>query len=133
MEPYTGQPVLARSRDTVNTMVIFENYATEWDSKLDTDLQDSVYHYVNDVNNFYDPHRFSMMIHGESNINAMRAHITRAKDRCIGYVYVTDDQLDDVTDPNPWNEQPTYWNAELDQIAAINSSANVWGHCGPAH
>ena len=36
--------------------------------------------------------------------------------RNIGYVYVTDDTLD-----NPWDSLPSFWDAEIAHIALLNS------------
>jgi hypothetical protein len=61
-----------------------------------------------------------MLVHtAPADVDSMRLHIDRAVARNIGYVYVTDDVLN-----NPWNTLPTYWTDEVDYIEFLNESGN---------
>jgi hypothetical protein len=60
----------------------------------------------------YPPERFWHLVHGTSQAD-MGTAIRLSKQRNAGWVYVTDDVMD-----NPWDVLPTYWDAELDRAAA---------------
>jgi hypothetical protein len=62
----------------------------------------------------YPPERFWHLIYGASR-EAMPSAVQLAKQRGVGFVYVTSDGL-----PNPWDSLPssTYWSAELAEVAA---------------
>jgi hypothetical protein len=90
--------------------VIFESESSKWPDYSPDD-------YV--TSGVYPPERFAMLVHTTPDAATMRAHIDRAVARNIGYVYVTDDVLN-----NPWNTLPTYWTAEVDYIELLNAGGN---------
>jgi hypothetical protein len=52
-----------------------------------------------------------MIVHSVPDCETAKSHIDLAVARNIGYVYVTDDTLD-----NPYDSLPTYWSCEVDYI-----------------
>jgi hypothetical protein len=53
------------------------------------------------------PEKFYYIIHAVANAARMRRTIKRAKERNVGYVYITNDSL-----PNPFDTLPIYWDDE---------------------
>ena len=92
------------SAPTTTSLVISENYMSEWTSHS-TDA------WVNE----YDAARFSMLVHTASTTGEMQTAIDLAVQRNIGLVYVTDDVM-----PNPWDKLPTYWQEKVKYIKSIN-------------
>jgi hypothetical protein len=92
------------SAPTTTSLVISENYMSEWPS-YSTDS------WVNE----YDAARFSMLVHTASTTGEMQKAIDLAVQRNIGLVYVTDDAM-----PNPWDMLPTYWQEKVNYIKSIN-------------
>jgi hypothetical protein len=66
----------------------------------------------------YPASRFAMVVHTVPDVATMRADLLRAVARRIHYVYLTNRGL-----PNPWESPPTFWNEEIDFIAALNANA----------
>ena len=54
----------------------------------------------------------------------MWSQLNLAVARNIGYVYLTDDTL-----PNPYDQLPGFWRAEIEYIAALNSGATPTLSC----
>ena len=65
----------------------------------------------------YDRDKFVHLVHTESSSTDMLAHLNLARDRNAGGIYVTNDVMN-----NPWDILPSYWQAEVDAVAAINAS-----------
>ncbi|MCM2425005.1 spherulation-specific family 4 protein [Streptomyces sp. RKAG337] len=70
-----------------------------------------------------DPKKVWHLVYGTSQ-SQMQAAITLSKQRNAGYVYVTNDVLD-----NPWDTLPSYWSAEVTAASAGTSTAT--GKVGP--
>ncbi len=94
------------SKPTVDTVVTFENgtgYAgyipSAWTRK-------------------YPAHRFCHLLHSVTNAGSMTNAVTLAQARNAGFLYVTDDVLD-----NPWDRLPSYWDAEVNLIEGANRAA----------
>ena len=68
--------------------------------------------------NQYDRSKFSMMVHGTSAESTMKQHLDLAITRGFGYVYVTDETFAG----NPWDNLPTYWDAEVEYIEQLNQT-----------
>ena len=64
----------------------------------------------------YDPSSFVNLVHTESSSSEMESHIDTAVTRNVAGIYITDDVLG-----NPWDRLPTYWQQEVDKVAAINN------------
>lgn len=92
------------SAPTTTSLVISENYMSEWTS-----------HSTDSWVNEYDAARFSMLVHTASTTGEMQTAIDLAVQRNIGLVYVTDDVM-----PNPWDKLPTYWQEKVKYIKSIN-------------
>lgn len=70
-----------------------------------------------------DPARQANLFYNVATADAMRALLAEAVDRNVGYVYVTDDRYI-VGDPianNPWDQLPSYWNAEVAAVLAMRA------------
>jgi hypothetical protein len=65
----------------------------------------------------YDRAHFVHLIHTEPSADSMRSRLEMAVARGAGGVYVTNDVMN-----NPWNTLPSYWQAEVDAVAAFNAS-----------
>lgn len=92
------------SRPAGDISIIFESYSTEWPG-YDPDSYVSA----------YPAERFAMLVHTTSDVNTMKSHVDLALTRHIGYVYVTNDIMD-----NPWDTLPSYWTEFVDYLASIN-------------
>jgi hypothetical protein len=68
-------------------------------------------------NSNYDRSRFVHLVHTQPTSAAMEANIASSVARNAGGVYVTNDVLG-----NPWDTLPTYWQAEVDAVAAANEA-----------
>lgn len=68
-----------------------------------------------------DASHFAHIVHSESSLSDMLADVALAVDRGAGYLYVTDDPLS----PNPFDNVPTYWDAEVAAIAAVPEPATL--------
>ncbi|MCC6492271.1 MAG: hypothetical protein IT424_04550 [Pirellulales bacterium] len=65
----------------------------------------------------YDSDRFVHLVHTEPSAENMAAALDLALQRNAGGIYITDDVMN-----NPWDRLPTYWQAEVAAVAAINST-----------
>jgi hypothetical protein len=60
----------------------------------------------------YEPPRFAALPYNIPTADRMRAVVKDAIVKRIGYLYVTD-----AKPPNQWNKLPSYWEAEVDEVA----------------
>ena len=67
-----------------------------------------------------DPSRQAHLHYGVSSEAAMLALVSEAAARKAGYLYITNDVL-----PNPWDQLPSYWGAEVAAIKAISAISAV--------
>ena len=70
-----------------------------------------------------DPMRQANLFYNVATADAMRALLAEAVARNVGYVYITDDRYI-VGDPianNPWDQLPSYWNAEVTAVLAMRA------------
>jgi len=95
------------SRPAADVVLSFENFESEWPGWS-----------VADYASNYRRSRFSMLAHEVPDALTMEADAALAPVRNYGYVYLTDDLLI----PNPWDDLPGFWEAEVDALAAINAS-----------
>ena len=56
-----------------------------------------------------------MLVHTVPDTDTMKSHINWGVACNIGYVYATDDTMD-----NPYDRLPVFWQAEVDYIAWLN-------------
>ncbi len=56
--------------------------------------------------------RLGSLVYSAEGVTDMQAALDLARDRNIGYAFVTDDSL-----PNPWNKLPSYWNEEVNYMS----------------
>jgi hypothetical protein len=99
------------SRSAADTVVIFENYAAEWNRY-------STQSYVSK----YSSDRFAVLIHSAPDVTAMKQAIDGAMARNVKYLYITDDSPDHP-DRNPWDRLPSYWAEEIQYIQKINQDS----------
>ena len=104
--PGTQTAEIYVSKPTVDTVVTFENgsgypgyVASSWNKK-------------------YPAHRFCHLLHSVASTAALTNAVQLAQARNAGFLYVTDDVLD-----NPWDTLPTYWETELNLVEAANRAA----------
>jgi hypothetical protein len=64
------------------------------------------------------PTVFSHLCYDAATAEIMTNYVQLAVQRNAGYIYVTDDR-----GTNPWDTLPSYWNAEVDLVEAINRQA----------
>lgn len=65
----------------------------------------------------YDSQKFVHLIHTESSAATMEEYLRLALTRSTGGIYITNDVMN-----NPWDTLPSYWQAEVDAVAAINAA-----------
>jgi hypothetical protein len=65
----------------------------------------------------YDSQKFVHLIHTESSSATMEEYLRLALTRSTGGIYITNDVMN-----NPWDTLPSYWQAEVDAVAAINAA-----------
>ncbi|MGD9633252.1 MAG: spherulation-specific family 4 protein [Pirellulales bacterium] len=104
LEPYLTWP-------TADRLMVFENVGSAYPG-----------HTVSPWNYNYDRSRFVHLVHTEPSSANMLADLQRAIANNAGGIYVTDDVLN-----NPWDRVPTYWNALVEAVAAINADYNSDG------
>ncbi|MCW5559210.1 MAG: spherulation-specific family 4 protein [Verrucomicrobiae bacterium] len=63
-------------------------------------------------------HRFCHLLHSVAEAAALTNAVRLAQARNAGFLYVTDDVLN-----NPWDRLPTYWDAEVNLIEKANRDA----------
>lgn len=62
----------------------------------------------------YDPSRYAAVVYQVADAAAMREMVKDAIIKRIGWIYITDGKL-----PNPWGQLPSYWEAEVDAVRAV--------------
>jgi hypothetical protein len=60
------------------------------------------------------PERQANLLYSVASEAAMRDLVSQAAQRNVGYLYITNDVL-----PNPWDQLPSYWLAEVAAISAV--------------
>lgn len=65
----------------------------------------------------YDSQKFVHLIHTESSSATMEEYLRLALTRSTGGIYITNDVMN-----NPWDTLPSYWQAEVNAVAAINAA-----------
>jgi hypothetical protein len=93
---------------TADRLMVFENVSAEY-----PDYDPSAW------NKNYDSARFVHLIHTEPSAATMQTRLEQALTKGVGGIYITND---DLVQNNPWDTLPTYWQAEVNAIAAINAS-----------
>jgi hypothetical protein len=91
---------------TADRFMVFENVGTEYPPYAPSAW-----------NANYDRSRFVHLVHTEPSETNMETAITLAAQRNAGGIYVTNDVLN-----NPWDTLPTYWQAEVDTVAAVHDT-----------
>jgi len=91
---------------TADQFVIFENFGSAY-------AGDSTASWVFD----YQRTHFAHLIHSEPSSATMLNDLNLAVARNAGSIYITNDVLG-----NPWDQLPTYWQAEVDAIEQINNA-----------
>jgi hypothetical protein len=68
------------------------------------------------------PARQAHLHYNATGTDAMRALLGQAVARGAGYVYITDDRYipGNATEPNPWDQLPSYWTEELAAVRAAS-------------
>jgi hypothetical protein len=66
----------------------------------------------------YPPYQFAHLLYGISGASAMQTNLNLAVSRHAGFIYITDDTLQ-----NPWDRLPTYWSEEIAAVETINRAA----------
>lgn len=101
LEPYLTWPTADRLMVQENVGSAYPNYVpSSW-------------------NYDYDPSKFVHLVHTEPSSANMLADLQLAMQYHASGIYVTDDVL-----ANPWDRLPTYWNAMVEAVAAINADYN---------
>ena len=99
-----------------------------FESYLTTPVADSLLVYENVGANYagytpsswnfnHDPSAIGHLVHATATETDMLNYLDLAVARNAGQVYITDDVLN-----NPWDRLPTYWDAMVDRIEAINDA-----------
>jgi hypothetical protein len=65
----------------------------------------------------YDSEKFVHLVHTEPSAQNMEDYLELAVARNAGGIYVTDDVMN-----NPWDTLPSYWQAEVAAVAAMNAA-----------
>ena len=70
-----------------------------------------------------DPTRQANLFYNVASADAMRALLAEAVSRNVGYVYITDDRYiaGDPLAPNPWDQLPSYWTAEVAAVLGVRA------------
>jgi hypothetical protein len=103
--PGTNTEEAYRIRNTADVLTIFEGNAyanftpAPWTQK-------------------YPPFQFAHLLYAIAGADAMQTNLDLAVTRQAGYIYITDDTLQ-----NPWDRLPTYWAQEVTAIENINRAA----------
>ncbi|MGB0389885.1 MAG: spherulation-specific family 4 protein, partial [Ardenticatenaceae bacterium] len=97
------------SRPASDVAVIFANDSSQWPN-----YQPDAYVAT------YPANRFAMLAHGVPDVATMQSHIDLAKERNIGYVYLTDGTFS----RNRRVAIPTFWSEEVAYIEKTNSTSN---------
>ena len=92
------------TRPVADSLLVFENVGANYPG------------YTPSSWNFnYDPGAIGHLVHTTASQSDMLAYLDLAVQRNAGQVYITNDVLG-----NPWDTLPSYWDAQVDRIEAIN-------------
>ena len=105
INPGTGPAECYFSQPICDIGVIFEGDSNGW---AEYQLPPYIFNYPSK--------RFAVLVHTVPDSATMQAHIDLVKARNIGYVYLTNDTMDDQ---NPWDTLPTFWEAEIDLLRQV--------------
>jgi Spherulation-specific family 4/PEP-CTERM motif len=74
-----------------------------------------------------DPRRQAHLHYNVTGADAMLSLLAQARARNAGYVYITDDRFtpNNPTEPNPWDQLPTYLGQELQAAAAVPEPSSL--------
>jgi hypothetical protein len=104
--PGTNTEEAYRIRNTADVLTIFEGSSS----------------YTNFVpaawTQKYPTYQFAHLLYAISGADAMRTNLDLAISRRAGFIYITDDVLQ-----NPWDRLPTYWVEEVNAVEAANRAA----------
>ena len=100
VEPYLSRPA-------ADSLLVFEGYGADYPG-----YSPSAWNYN------YDPSQIGHLVHTTANEADMLNYLDLAVSRNAGQVYITDDVMN-----NPWDTLPSYWQAEVDRIEAINNGS----------
>jgi Spherulation-specific family 4 len=101
---------------TADRLMVFENVGANY-----PEYTPSVW------NSDYNRSSFVHLVHTEPSQTAMPLHLQLAVQRNAGGIYITDDVLS-----NPWDRLPSYWTAQVNAVAAINSDYSSNGRVDAA-
>ncbi len=104
LENYANTP-------TADRLMVFENVGTSYPG-----YNPSSWNYK------YDRSRFVHLVHTQASQANMEVDVERALQYNAGGIYVTNDVMN-----NPWDTLPSYWNAQVARVAAINASLAMPG------
>ncbi|MEZ6120648.1 MAG: spherulation-specific family 4 protein [Pirellulaceae bacterium] len=79
-----------------------------------------------DWQNDYPADRFAHIVHTESFLDLPET-LQLAAERNVGMLYVTDDQM-----PNPYDKLPSFWTAEVNRLALLQTELNLDGQASVA-
>jgi hypothetical protein len=99
MEAYATWP-------TADRLMVFENVGSAYGG-----------HTPSAWNANYDREKFVHLVHTEASGANMAEFIALAAERNVGGIYVTNDVM-----ANPWDTLPSYWQAEVDAVAALHDT-----------
>jgi hypothetical protein len=91
---------------TADRFMVFENVGTQYPGYAPSAW-----------NAKYDSEKFVHLVHTEASAQNMEDFLELAVARNTGGIYVTHDVMN-----NPWDTLPSYWQAEVDAVAAINAT-----------
>lgn len=91
---------------TADRLMVFENVGSAYGG-----------HTPSAWNANYDREKFVHLVHTEASATNMAEFIQLAADRNVGGIYVTNDVMN-----NPWDTLPSYWQAEVDAVAALHET-----------
>lgn len=93
-----------------DSAIVFEDLSANWSLYQPDDYLSS---------GDYTAEHFAAIVHTVPDTDTMRSHLDLAVARNIGYVYITDD-----VEPNPFDQLPRFWQAEIDYIQALNGASS---------
>jgi hypothetical protein len=97
---------------TADRLMVFENVGSAYPG-----------HDISTWNLNHDRSRFVHLVHTETSVANMHAHLERAlTTHHAGGIYITDDVMN-----NPWDRLPAYWDELVEAVAIINADYNANG------
>jgi hypothetical protein len=91
---------------TADRFMVFEGHGVNYPAYVPSDW-----------NVQYDSSKFVHLVHTEPSAQNMENYLQLAVQRNAGGIYVTDDVMN-----NPWDTLPSYWQAEVAAVAAMNAT-----------